>query len=270
MDPADSTERHQRAATDRRVDYYPGEDGMATIWALLPAADAQAVMTCLDGLAGRVPATDDRSMDQRRADALTNLALEALDRVPAQHGRRPAIQVTVALSTLLGRDQQPAELAGYGPIPADTARDLAFDPTSTWTRLVTDPCGRLLDVGTTTYRPPAAMATLRDRPRPNLPRTRLHPQSPQLRPRPHDPLAHRPHQPREPALPVQPTPPSETRSRLARETQHDGTTEWTTPTGHRLRETTSDLPDRPHRRRPAAVERRLTYTFDRLTHDRGV
>ena len=68
---------------------------------------------------------------------------------------RPAIQVTVAASTLLGLDEQPGELAGHGPIPASVARRLAADPTGTWRRLLTDPAtNTLLDYGRTTYRPP--------------------------------------------------------------------------------------------------------------------
>ncbi|HEY2273277.1 MAG TPA: HNH endonuclease signature motif containing protein, partial [Jatrophihabitantaceae bacterium] len=69
-------------------------------------------------------------------------------------GRRSRIQVTVALSTLLGLDQQPAELAGYGPIPASVARKLAGDPNSTWHRLVHDEVGDLIDYGRAVYQPP--------------------------------------------------------------------------------------------------------------------
>jgi hypothetical protein len=70
------------------------------------------------------------------------------------------------LSTLLGLDQQPGELSGHGPIPASVARRLAADTTGTWRRLITDPVtGLLLDYGTSTYRPPsnlAAYVTARD------------------------------------------------------------------------------------------------------------
>ncbi|QDB80122.1 DUF222 domain-containing protein [Georgenia wutianyii] len=53
-----------------------------------------------------------------------------------------------------------AELDGYGPITPDVARALALSG-GTWQRLVTDPLsGRLLDVGRTRYRPPAAIAEL--------------------------------------------------------------------------------------------------------------
>jgi hypothetical protein len=54
-------------------------------------------------------------------------------------------------------DQAPGEMAGYGPIPADLARELAAD--GTWRRLLTDPAsGVLLDYGRTTYKPPAGLA----------------------------------------------------------------------------------------------------------------
>ena len=67
------------------------------------------------------------------------------------------IDVTVALSTLMGLDDQPAELAGFGPIAAEQARALALG--GTWRRIVTDPLtGTVLDVGRTRYRPPAALA----------------------------------------------------------------------------------------------------------------
>ena len=70
---------------------------------------------------------------------------------------KPLIEVVMAHSTLTGADDQPAELVGYGPIPACLAREIAAD--AVWRRLITDPMsGALLDYGRTTYRPPAALA----------------------------------------------------------------------------------------------------------------
>jgi hypothetical protein len=58
---------------------------------------------------------------------------------------------------LTGAHDHPADLAGYGPIPAATARDTATN--AIWRRLITDPTsGTVLDYGRTTYRPPAALA----------------------------------------------------------------------------------------------------------------
>jgi hypothetical protein len=72
---------------------------------------------------------------------------------------RTVVHVTVSLSTLLGADDEPGDLAGYGPVDAQQARAMALDLGSTWQRLVTDPLsGTVLDVGRTTYRPPAALA----------------------------------------------------------------------------------------------------------------
>ena len=65
--------------------------------------------------------------------------------------------MTVPMTSLQGTGDEPGELAGYGPITAETAQDLATD--GIWTRLVTDPTtGAVLDVGRTRYRPPAALA----------------------------------------------------------------------------------------------------------------
>ncbi|HEX2362239.1 MAG TPA: DUF222 domain-containing protein [Jiangellaceae bacterium] len=87
-------------------------------------------------------------------------------RLARGRGDRPAaVSVTVPLSTLIGLDDQPAELAGHGPIPASVARRLAAH--GTWRRLLTDPVsGAVLDCGTTRYRPPPDLVEvvhLRDR-----------------------------------------------------------------------------------------------------------
>ncbi|HJU97059.1 MAG TPA: HNH endonuclease signature motif containing protein [Jiangellaceae bacterium] len=61
----------------------------------------------------------------------------------------------MAATTLLGADDQPAELVGYGPIPAEIARQIAHRRNATRRRLLTDPSsGVLLDYGRTVYRPP--------------------------------------------------------------------------------------------------------------------
>ena len=120
LDPARVEEQRAHAMTERRVCVAPREDGMTELWALLPAEGAAAVMAAVDSLASVTSATDPRTADQRRADALVDLGVAALHDplLPKAQGMRPAIQVTVAASTLLGLDDQPGELAGHGPIPA--------------------------------------------------------------------------------------------------------------------------------------------------------
>jgi len=214
IDPATAAQRYAVAVRGRRVDaprVLP--DGMAGVWAVLPAIGAARLDSALDSLArGARAAGDPRTLDQLRADLLVDLtagdvegsaAVAALARVDADAdvapasrpatddalgtapvaaaaadgrvvdaaprvcgtSRRTEIRVTVALSTLLGLDDEPADLAGYGPITAEAARALARD--GTWRRIVTDPLsGAVLDVGRTRYRPPADLAThiqVRDR-----------------------------------------------------------------------------------------------------------
>ena len=153
--------RRAEAMGERRVCVRPRDDGMSELWALLPAEGAAAVIAAIDALASVTSADDPRRADQRRADALVDIAVAALHDplLPKAQGMRPAIQVTIALSTLLGCDDEPGELAGHGPIPASVARHIAADGTGTWRRLVTDPLtGQLLDYGRTTYRPPRDLA----------------------------------------------------------------------------------------------------------------
>jgi hypothetical protein len=70
---------------------------------------------------------------------------------------KPLVSVIVPIIMLLGLDEQPGELVGYGPIPASLAREIAAE--GTWRRLLTDPLsGTLLDHGRTTYTPPRGLA----------------------------------------------------------------------------------------------------------------
>jgi uncharacterized protein DUF222 len=158
-DPRTADEQHTGAAAQRCVRVRPLEHGMAELWTINTADAISAAWTALTQAATKQPSTvqEDgaRLVDQRRADALVDLLTRAAASRP---GRVPAVQVTVAASTLLGLDDQPGELAGYGPIPPALARAIAADPTGTWRRLVTDEQGRLRDYGRTTYRPPVALA----------------------------------------------------------------------------------------------------------------
>ena len=61
--------------------------------------------------------------------------------------------VAVPIQTLMGIDDAPGELLGYGPIPAAVARAIASAGDSVWRRMLTDPAGNLVDLSTTSYRP---------------------------------------------------------------------------------------------------------------------
>lgn len=170
--PAASAERHARARLDRRTWMRPLDDGMTLLCAVLAAEDALAASAALDARAeqsraalreqARSAGLDWRDLDPGlpalRAYALTDTLRGVLadPTLPVQQGHRPTIGVTIDLPTLLGLAEHPAQLAGYGPIPAPFARALAAE--GTWRRLVIDPVtGYLLDYGRSAYEPPAAL-----------------------------------------------------------------------------------------------------------------
>lgn len=111
---------------------------------------------------------DNRNKEMKRADALTEICGDLLARLSEdyQPHRRPvSINITMDLQTALGLADNPAQLAGYGPIPASIARQLSRD--SKWRKFVTDPgTGNLLSFGRESYAPPQALVdfiTARDR-----------------------------------------------------------------------------------------------------------
>jgi hypothetical protein len=155
IDPDGAKTRHEQRQAERKVELYPLQDGMAELTATLPATQATAIYDRLDTIARHADPADQRGMDARRADAMADLLLATQ---PGPITDPPArVHVTVPASILLGATEEPADLAGHGPIPADLARQAAAS--GTWRRLLTDPVtGALLDYGRTTYRPPADLA----------------------------------------------------------------------------------------------------------------
>ena len=157
------------AQEERRVSCFDEPNGMSTIIALLPAHEAKVVMNALeahilrsaertgDGLGQ--DGSNNLSKDMLRADALAAIAstylASTLDEV-TPHRRPLTVNVTIDLPTLLGLAENPGELAGYGPIPASVAREIAAD--ARWKRFVTEPLtGNLLDFGREHYEPPQAL-----------------------------------------------------------------------------------------------------------------
>jgi hypothetical protein len=144
------------AQRTRRVGFSTDvEDNLVLMWAYLPPLQALAIAQHLAKAAGGREQFDGRSVDERKADYLTSCILGS-DPDQPRLPLTPKVQlnVLVPLSTLLGKDDHPGELAGFGDLPPAIARSLAAD--ASWQRwLYDDADGYLLDLGKHRYTPNA-------------------------------------------------------------------------------------------------------------------
>ncbi|MBO0871398.1 MAG: DUF222 domain-containing protein [Micromonosporaceae bacterium] len=148
VDPGAAVKRHEQAVRERKVVCYPDPDGTVTLLGTgLPAQRAQAATDRINQLARAAKqAGDDRTLDQLRAD----LMLDVLDGSYTGGQVDARVEVTVALDTLLGLKDAPGELAGYGPMLGDIARQVAENSRQhLWRYTVVGPQGRPVQHGTT-------------------------------------------------------------------------------------------------------------------------
>ncbi|WP_167489621.1 DUF222 domain-containing protein [Nocardia terpenica] len=138
LDPEAEQRRREQREGDRDVRIRAVQDGMAVFDGLLPAVDAQTVAMRLRELSSGVCEADPRTMPQRRADALVALA-DGSGQLRCRCGRgsectapdatfeirRPLVQIGISAATLLGLRNDPAFLAGYGPVDPILARRVA-------------------------------------------------------------------------------------------------------------------------------------------------
>jgi 5-methylcytosine-specific restriction endonuclease McrA len=118
LDPHAAVARAAKARADRRVTCRPAPDTMTYLTGLLPVGDGVAVYAALDAAAKAAAAAgDNRSRGQVMADTL-------VQRVTGVTGAEQPVEVQLIITdtTLLGGGDEPAQVPGYGPIPAGVAR----------------------------------------------------------------------------------------------------------------------------------------------------
>ena len=120
LDAAACVLRRRVAESERRVTLRPVPDTMTRLSAELPVAKGVAVFKALSDAADSARAAGDpRSRHQVMADTLVDRVLGATDGVvPVEIG------LVVSDEVLLGTREDSAHLDGYGPIPAELAREV--------------------------------------------------------------------------------------------------------------------------------------------------
>ncbi|MGN8132866.1 HNH endonuclease [Paenarthrobacter sp. 22069] len=178
--PESIEKRHAKGVADRRMEYTPDRDGMAWLTLYLPGHTASAIWNRTTATARGLQSPDEpRTLTQLRPDIAASLLLGAslhptnADDVRAGSSGEPGaagesdtavgkvpipradLLVTVPVFALLGLTDEPAELDGYGPIPASLARKLVADGADSFYRVLVDPRdGAPLEIGRTRYRLP--------------------------------------------------------------------------------------------------------------------
>jgi hypothetical protein len=165
--PETITSRARAALADRAVWWEGRPDGMGTLTWYGTVEQTQAAHDRLTGIAtaarraeqrdDNVPEEQQRTLAQITADAISDLLLDGVTPAGTGGGIRGSVMVTVPVLTAIGSSDAPGFLEGYGPIPAEAAREIAGTAPS-WTRLLTHPeTGVVLSVGQDQYTVPAAM-----------------------------------------------------------------------------------------------------------------
>jgi hypothetical protein len=143
-DPGGAEVARQRRHDRRGVWLAPTLDQMVAVKGLLEPEAGQLLRAALEPLARPASADDDRSGDQRTADALVELARRSLEGgwLPKAGGVRPQLLVTVDLDSLTAN---PASLGGdtgwAGPLDRQACRRLACDATVTRVLVSRQPAG---------------------------------------------------------------------------------------------------------------------------------
>jgi hypothetical protein len=153
VNPQDAKDRYEHAVEDRRIQAEPTESGTSNLLGInLPPHRVAAGMKRINQIARSLAGPGEtRTMDQRRADILLDL-IEGTGQ--ATGASRAIVDLQADLKSLAELADHPGELAGYGPVIADIARQVAeLQKEAEWRWTVT---GRPLATGITRRRPTAS------------------------------------------------------------------------------------------------------------------
>lgn len=118
---ADSVARRARKAVgDRRVTARPAPDTMCWLNVFLPVAEGIAVHATLGRDADSVLAGGD---ERTRAQIMADLLVERVTGIGRATPTPVTVNLVVSDQSLLGDSTDPAHVHGYGPVPADIARE---------------------------------------------------------------------------------------------------------------------------------------------------
>ncbi len=156
IDPDGATRRSEHSRAGRRLVARQGDAGVASIEIEDgPAEKVNAAYLRINREAHALnTSAETRTLDQLRADVALDLLLSG----QGGTSERAEVFLYLDLNTYLGLNDNPAEMAGHGHIPAALARYIASGPNTVLRRIITDPLsGQVKDLGRDRYQPTAGL-----------------------------------------------------------------------------------------------------------------
>lgn len=154
------TARARAARQEVYVEHTDLGDGVGELYVRGPLEKTAAIDTALNAYATATKAGLGGGAGARKLAGLAQWAESYLTspKAPRRHGRAYGVQMTIDAPTMFGLAKHPAEIPGYGFVPAEAAIELLANG-SPLRRLITDETdGRLLHYGTDTYVVPPRLA----------------------------------------------------------------------------------------------------------------
>ena len=139
LDAESFVTRRRRAEAGRHVSLRPAPDCMTWLTALLPVKEGVAAYATLTRSADSARAGGDpRSRGQVMADELVAAVGSRPGSTTGQASSSIALNLVMTDTALFGTSDEPAQLDGYGPIPAELAREIVAGacslPEAVWLR----------------------------------------------------------------------------------------------------------------------------------------
>ncbi|MFF4593719.1 DUF222 domain-containing protein [Amycolatopsis sp. NPDC001319] len=151
-DPEGAANRVTQRRAERRTVLHHQSEGISQLSIDNARTEkATAAYLRIDKIARALKTSDEkRTLDQLRADVALDLLLTGKGGAAEQ----AEVYLYVDLQTYLGLNDNPAEMAGHGHVPAEVARHIATGADTTLRRIITDPLtGQVIEVGKFRYRP---------------------------------------------------------------------------------------------------------------------
>jgi hypothetical protein len=160
LDAESYVARRRRAEADRRVTLRPAPDVMSQLSALLPVKDGVAVMAALRRAADTaISHGDGRGRAQIMADTLVGRVVSGGHESAADIG--VMVNLVISDASGFGGSDDPGWVEGYGPVPADLARELGASDVAWVRRLYTSPrAGELVAMDSRARRFPSRLGEL--------------------------------------------------------------------------------------------------------------